>query len=99
VVPTTTGGAVRACVKFRLRTPVLALAHDPLVARQLTLEWGVRPVVVEVDELGDEHELTRALLIAREQYPLERGDRVVLTAGPTAYSPGATNVIVMRELA
>jgi pyruvate kinase len=98
VVPTTTGGAVRACVKFRMRTPVLALAYDPLVGRQLTLEWGVRPVVVKADELGDEHELTRALVIARELGPLELGDRVVLTAGPTAYSPGATNVIVMREI-
>jgi pyruvate kinase len=77
---------------------VLAIAHDPLVARQLNLEWGVRPVVVEPDELGDEHELTRALVIARELGPLELGDRVVLTAGPTAYSPGATNVIVMREI-
>jgi pyruvate kinase len=98
VVPTTTGGAVRACVKFRPRTPVLALAYDPLVARQLTLEWGVRPVAVEADELGGDHELARALVIARELGPLERGDRVVLTAGPTAYSPGATNVIVVREL-
>jgi pyruvate kinase len=98
VVPTTSGGAIRACAKFRPRTPVLALAHDPLVARQLALEWGVRPVVVEADELGDEHELTRALMIARELGPLEPGDRVVLTAGPTAYAPGATNVIVVREL-
>jgi pyruvate kinase len=81
-----------------MRTPVLALAYDPLVARQLTLEWGVRPVVVEADELGDEQELTRALVLARELGPLEPGDRVVLTAGPTAYSPGATNVIVVREL-
>jgi pyruvate kinase len=98
VVPTTTGGAVRDCVKFRLRTPVLALAYDPLVARQLTLEWGVRPVLVDADELGDEHELTRTLGIARELGPLEPGDRVVLTAGPTAYSPGATNVIAVRDL-
>jgi pyruvate kinase len=98
VVPTTTGGAVRACVKFRPRTPVLALAYDPLVARQLTLEWGVRPVIVEADALGDEDEVTRALLIARELGPLKRGDRVVLTAGTTAHSPGTTNVIVVREV-
>jgi pyruvate kinase len=98
VVPTTSGGAIRACVKFRPRTPVLALAYDPLVGRQLTLEWGVRPVVVEADEVGDEHELTWALAIARRLGPLEPGDRVVLTAGTKAYSPGATNVIVVREL-
>jgi pyruvate kinase len=98
VVPTTSGGAVRACVKFRPRTPVLAIAYDPLVGRQLTLEWGVRPVIVEADEDGDEHELIRALAIARALGPLAPGDRVVLTAGTTAYSPGATNVIVVREL-
>jgi pyruvate kinase len=98
VVPTTTGGAVRACVKFRPRAPVLALAYDPLVARQLTLEWGARPVVVEAGELAEEQELNRALMIARELGPLERGDRVIITAGPKAYSPGATNVIAVREL-
>jgi pyruvate kinase len=98
VVPTTTGGAIRACVKFRPRTPVLALAYDVLVAHKLTLEWGVRPVVAEAHELGDEHELTRALVTARELGPLEPGDRVVLTAGTTAYSPGGTNVIVVREI-
>jgi pyruvate kinase len=98
VVPTTTGGAVRACVKFRPRTPVLALAYDPLVANQLTLEWGVQPVAAEAGDLGDEHELTRALEVARKVGPLETGDRVVLTAGPAAYSPGATNVVVVREL-
>jgi pyruvate kinase len=98
VVPTTSGGAIRACVKFRPRTPVLALAYDPLVGRQLTLEWGVRPVLVEAGKDGDEPELTRALAIARELGPLEPGDRVVLTAGTTAYSPGATSVIVVREL-
>jgi pyruvate kinase len=98
VVPTTSGGSVRDCVKFRPRTPVLALAYDPLVGRQLTLEWGVRPVLVEADELGNECELTRALALARELGPLEPGDRVVLTAGTTAYSPGATNFIAVREL-
>jgi pyruvate kinase len=77
---------------------VLALAYDPLVGRQLTLEWGVRPVLVEADELGNECELTRALALARELGPLEPGDRVVLTAGTTAYSPGATNFIAVREL-
>jgi pyruvate kinase len=96
VVPTATGGAARACAKFRSPVPVLALAHDPVVAAQLTLEWGVRPVPVEVDDLSDE--LTRAVEVARDAGPLAAGDRVVLTAGPRAYASGATNVIVVREL-
>jgi pyruvate kinase len=99
VVPTTTGGAVRACAKFRPRTPVLALTYDALVATQLTVEWGVRPVVAEADEPGDEHdELSQVLAIAQEAGPLVAGDRVVLTGGPRAHAPGETNVIVVREL-
>jgi pyruvate kinase len=97
VVPTTTGATARWCARFRPRMDVLALAHDPLVAAQLTLEWGVRPVLVEVggslDELAD-----RAVQIAGEVGRLDPGDRVVLTAGPTAFTPGGTNAIVVRDV-
>ena len=41
VVPSSTGGAARACAKYRRRRPIIALAHQPGVANQLTLEWGV----------------------------------------------------------
>jgi pyruvate kinase len=97
VIPTATGGAVRACAKFRLRTPMLALAHDPVVAAQLTTEWGVQPLYVEVG--GSPHELAEhALDVARDHCGLATGDHVVVTVGPQAFSPGATNVIVVREL-
>jgi pyruvate kinase len=97
VVPTATGGAVRACAKFRSKTPILALAHDPVVAAQLTTEWGVEPRVVEVG--GSAHELTeQALRVATELCDLQTGDRVVVTAGPQAFTPGATNVIVVSDL-
>ena len=98
VIPTSTGEAARACAKFRPRTPVLALVYDPLVARQLSVDWGVRPLHLEPEELGDEHELCRALEVAREAGPLGPGDRVVLTGG-TRYSAPETDVIAVRELA
>jgi pyruvate kinase len=97
VVPTTTGATARDCAKLRASMPVVALAHDPVVAAQMTLEWGVCPVLVEVggslDELAD-----RAVEIVEEIGGLERGDRVVLTAGPRAFASGATNVVLVREL-
>lgn len=97
VVPTTTGGAVRACVKFRPDTRIVALAHDPVVADQLTLEWGVQPLAVDVG--GSPKELIEeALAITRELGSLVSGDRVVLTVGPRTFSSGATNAIVVREL-
>ena len=42
IVPTTSGGTARACAKYRRRRPIIALAHDPRVANQLALEWGIR---------------------------------------------------------
>jgi pyruvate kinase len=97
VVPTATGGAVRACAKFRPETRIVALAHDPVVANQLTIEWGVQPLAVDVG--GSPNELIdEALGIARELGSLVSGDRVVLTAGPQTFSSGATNAIVVREL-
>jgi pyruvate kinase len=97
VVPTTTGGAVRACAKFRPDTRIVALAHDTVVADQLTLEWGVQPLAVDVG--GSPKELIEeALAITRELGSLVSGDRVVLTVGPRTFSSGATNAIVVREL-
>jgi pyruvate kinase len=97
VVPTTTGGAARACAKFRPATRIVALAHDPVVADQLTIEWGVQPLAVDVG--GSPKDLIDAALgIACKLGSLVSGDRVVLTVGPRTFSSGATNAIVVREL-
>jgi pyruvate kinase len=97
VTPTTSGGAVRACSKFRPGTPILALVQDPTVAQQLTVEWGVQPVVVDIGGSPEERN-EAALRVARQLGGLSSGDRVVLTAGPQAFFSGATNAIVVREL-
>ena len=97
IVPTTSGGTARACAKYRRRRPIIALAHDPRVANQLALEWGVRPATIDyfdtVEGLIDE-----ALVCARDLAHLEPGALAVLTAGPQSGSVGATNLIVLRSI-
>jgi pyruvate kinase len=97
IVPTATGGTVRACAKYRHKRPIIALAHDQRVANQLALEWAVRPTTMpsaeSVDELIDE-----ALERARDYADLEQGARAVLTAGRRTGTPGATNLITLREI-
>ena len=97
VVPTATGGAARACSKYRSRRPIIALAHDPRVADQLTLEWGVVPTGMSIAESVDEM-IDNALLGAREFAGLPSGAPVVITAGLRTGTPGATNLIMIREL-
>jgi pyruvate kinase len=97
IVPTATGGSARACSKYRPRQPVIALVHDPQVAEQLTVEWGVYPVFAEVAPSLEEM-LDGALQAAREYGGLPSGAEVIVTTGRQPAAPGATNVIVRREL-
>jgi pyruvate kinase len=97
VVPTATGGAPRACAKYRSRLPIIALAHDRRVAAQITLEWGVYCSTMDVAESVDEM-IEAALLAARDAGGLPSGARVVLTAGRRTGTPGATNLIMVREI-
>ena len=97
VVPTATGNAARACSKYRPPQPVIALTHLPHVAEKLSLEWGVyaasMPAAGSVDEMID-----HALVTAKEYGDLPPGARVVLTAGRTTGTPGATNLVMVREI-
>src|SRR4051794_16674466 len=97
IVPTTTGGTVRACSKYRRPRPIVALAHDRRVANQLALEWAVRPATMDVAESVDEL-IDMALERARDFAGLESGSRAVLTAGRRTGTPGATNLITMRDI-
>ena len=97
IVPTSTGGAPRACAKYRRRRPIVALAHSPRVADQLTLEWGVYPTSMPVADSVDAL-IDTALVVAGDYAGLSSGALVVLTAGRRAGTPGATNLIMVREI-
>lgn len=97
IVPSSTGGAARACAKYRRRRPIIALAHQPGVANQLTLEWGVYPTDMATAETVTKM-IEQALVVARDYAGLESGARVVLTAGRRTGTPGATNLVMVREI-
>jgi pyruvate kinase len=97
VVPTSTGGAARACAKYRRRRPIIALAYEQRAANQLTLEWGVQPAAVGVADTVDEM-IDSALIAARDHAGLPSGARVIVTAGRQTGTPGGTNLIMVREI-
>jgi pyruvate kinase len=97
VVATATGGSARACCKHRPRQPVVALAHDPRVAEQLTLEWGVYPVLTDgADPFEDV--VAAALQVGHDFAGLRSGDRVVITHGRRPGAAGATDTTIVRTL-
>jgi pyruvate kinase len=96
VVPTSTGGAPRACAKYRPRRPLFALTHQRGVADQLALEWGIYPAPMAVAETVDQV-IEEALHGARDYAGLPPGALVVITAGRLG-TTGGTNLIMIREV-
>jgi pyruvate kinase len=92
LVPTFSGRTASAVARLRPRRPIVALTHKDWAMRQLALEWGVTPLLI--DESPNIEELWSASIkAAREAGFLEVGDRVVITAGTAVNIPGSTNVI------
>ncbi len=98
VIPTATGGGARICAKYRKRRPIIALAHQEGVADQLTLEWGVYPTTMETADSVDEMIEIGARPPPATGPGCEPGARVVLTSGRRTGTPGATNLVMVREI-
>jgi pyruvate kinase len=92
LVPTFSGKTASAVARLRPRRPIVALTHKDWAMRQLALEWGVTPLLI--DEAPNVETLWAASIeAAREAGFVEVGDRVVITAGTAVNIPGSTNVI------
>jgi len=92
LVPTFTGRTASAVARLRPRRPIIGLTHHDYSLRHMALEWGVTPV--SIPECADVEELwATSLQAAVGTGIVDKGDRVVLTAGTAVKIPGSTNVI------
>jgi pyruvate kinase len=92
LVPTFSGRTASAVARLRPRRPIVALTHKDWAMRQLALEWGVTPLLI--DESPNIEQLwSESITAAREAGFIKSGDRVVITAGTAVNIPGSTNVI------
>lgn len=97
LVPTFSGRTASAVARLRPRRPVLGLTHHEYAWRQMALEWGVIPL--RIPECADVEELwSRSVEAAHESGVVQRGDRVVITAGTAVNIPGSTNVIKVESV-
>jgi pyruvate kinase len=77
---TETGFTSRLISKYRPGIPILALTSSVMVARKLSMNWGVIPILYD-GEPSDRKRLAYAIQHARELGYLKSGDIVVSTAG------------------
>jgi pyruvate kinase len=94
---TVSGYTARNVAKFRPACPIIACTTEPSVVRQLSLVWGVKPILM--DKQFDTSALfEQATALARESAGLKAGDLIVITAGvPLGYS-GTTNLLKVHEI-
>ncbi len=92
LVPTFTGRTASAVARLRPRRPIIGMSHHDYALRQMAIEWGVTPMLIE--EAVDVEDLwAKSLEAARQIGLVAEGDLVVITAGTAVNLPGTTNVI------
>jgi len=97
VCPTMTGRTARLLSAHRPNVPILALAMNPKVVREMALLWGV--CAEQTDEPHDPLKLIE--LCAHEALRLglvEPGDKIGITAGVPTVTAGGTNLFKVHTV-
>ena len=91
-VGTVTGKTAQQLSSFRPSALIVAMTHDEKIARQLSLYWGVRPIIISSNaqpELFDEEMLD----IVRKSKVVKKGRIAILVWGSKIGVSGTTDTI------
>jgi pyruvate kinase len=97
VVFTATGFSARLVARYRPPVPIYAFTPSEAVARQLSLIYGIRPVVGPEPANSDEMvQIMDRTLVDRGL--LKAGDSVTFVAGQPIGRPGTTNLMTLHRI-
>lgn len=92
ITSTHSGSTARMVSKYRSPSPIVAVTSSERVAQQLTISWGVIPVLAppaqNIDEMFD-----LSIEAAKKAGVVNANDLIVLTAGVRTGVPGSTNLL------
>ena len=92
IAVTTSGTTARRVSKFRPNEPIVASTPEVKTFHQLSLSWGVFPVLALNQD--DENKLfLHAIDCAKQIDLVSEGDTVVITAGIPLKMSGTTNIL------
>lgn len=97
ITPTESGHSARMVAKYRPNVPIIAITFAEEVLRRLTLVWGVCPIITEPAESTDEL-LDIAVNKGLETNLVERGSKVIITAGVPVGVSGTTNMLKVHVI-
>lgn len=87
---TKTGATARKMSSFRPLVPLYGMSPDKRALRQLSLCWGVQPLLLPQAENSTEEVMAVAISAAKEADVVKVGDVVVVLAGSPNAGPGNT---------
>lgn len=97
VVFTKSGFSARVVASHRPGVSILVLTDEARTYRQLSLVWGVIPVLVAHCDSYDEM-MERAKEAVVERQLASPGDRIIVTAGVPFDMPGTTNLLKVETI-
>ncbi|MGM9973941.1 MAG: pyruvate kinase [Clostridiaceae bacterium] len=92
ITSTQSGSTARRVSRYKPEAPIIAVTPYENVARQLSLVWGVYPIVANRIETTDEM-LAQASEMAKQTGLVKTGDIVVIAAGVPVLEKGSTNMV------
>lgn len=92
ITATKSGLTAKMVSKYRPGAPIIAVTYDRAVMRQLSLVWGVYPLLTKAVNSTDEM-IEEAVKTALASGFIKEGDTVVITAGVPVNQSGTTNLI------
>ncbi|MDD5622584.1 MAG: pyruvate kinase [Actinomycetota bacterium] len=94
---TGSGHTARQVSKNKPKSMIIGASSNDWVIRQLMISWGVVPVKTgqakNIDSMIDQ-----SINASRKLNYINKGDRVVITAGVLVNKPGSTNLINVKEV-
>ena len=98
IITVTMSGFTAAMIsRFKPSCPVIGCAVKRLVWRQLNLQWGVQPLLIQ-EENTTEDLFNEAVTAALNAGYIQHGDKVIITAGVPLGISGMTNQLRVVEV-
>ncbi len=96
-VGTATGRTSRILSSFRPASNIIAATHDQTTFNQLSLLWGVCPVIIEPSKTAEDFWKSILEWIKKEGMA-KKGEKIIIVGGSTVGISGATDTIKLATI-